>query len=94
MKRNNVVIHKSKQTFYGRVIRTLPESKVMWLCCGLHFHITHKDDLEISTYNGYIDHRGRHVPMTSIRQLKKRARQFHGKYAHKTPLDYEFIIFD
>lgn len=95
MRRNNVVIHKHNRGFYGRIIRMLPDNKVFWLCSGLHFHITNKEDLELVNYKGYTDlYTGRFIPMTSIRTLKKRAKQYHGKYAHKTPLDYIHITHD
>jgi len=90
MKRNCIVLVNS---FYGRVIKKLPEDRWLVLTCGLHFYSV-ADDYPISGYKGYnrgYDKEGRFVPMTSIRKLKKRARQFHYEYAHNTPEDYENI---
>lgn len=87
MKRNDVLLIN---TFYGRVIKRLPENRWLVLTCGLHFYSV-PDSYEVSDYKGYnrgFDGEGRFVPMTSIRKLKKRARQFHYEYAHNTPVDY------
>lgn len=102
IRRHTVVIHKNG-TFYGRVIRVLPDGRIFWLCCGYHFHITKSEDLEVRGYKGRIIQKWNKVrqesverfsPMTTLRQLKKRARQFHGEFAHNTPLDYHHISFD
>lgn len=91
IRRNTVVRHK-EGTFYGRVIRILPNGKAFWLCCGYHFHITPVDDLEVTGYKGITSfYTGRFDHMTSLRNLKKRASRFHYEYAHNTPLDYHFI---
>jgi hypothetical protein len=90
MKRNNVVLINS---FYGRVIKRLPNNRWLALTCGLHFYSI-PEDYPVSDYKGYSrgwDEKGRFVPMTSIRKLKKRAMQFHYQYAHNTPSDYEYI---
>jgi len=98
IRRNTVVIHRNG-TFYGRVIRLLPDGTVFWLCTGLHFRISKAEDLEVG-YKGYYapcwnsatsQSEERFVPMTTLRRLKKRAQQFHYGFAHNTPLDYEFI---
>ncbi len=91
VRRNTVVRHK-EGTFYGRVIRMLPNGKAFWLCCGLHFRIDPVEDLLLENYKGnHSFYTNRWIPMTSLRRLKKRAIQFHGANAHNTPLDYEFI---
>lgn len=87
IKRNSIVLIGS---FYGRVIKKLPENRFLVLCCGLHFHSVGSDYPE-SDYKGYIDTRGKFVKMTSIRTLKKLAARYHGSNAHNTPNDYEFI---
>lgn len=99
IRRNTVVIHK-KGTFYGRVIRVLPDGKIFWLCTGLHFHITDPANLEIPDYKGYPYERWdckptkRFVHMTTLKMLKKRACRYHREEAHNTPLDYEYIRHD
>lgn len=87
MKRNDVLLINS---FYGRVIKRLPENRWLVLTCGLHFYSV-PDDYKVSNYKGYnrgYGEKNRFVPMTSIRRLKKLARQFHYEYAHNTPSDY------
>jgi len=118
MRRNDVVSYKGGgYAFPGRIIKRIGSDRVMWLCCGLHFHVTKIDDLEILDYKGrfefapdgkvtYYKRRGngRHnyskikferkphfFHMTSLRKLKQRASQHHGRDAWKTPEDYEFI---
>lgn len=90
MKRNSVVLIN---TFYGRVIKRLPGNRWLALTCGLHFYSI-PDNYEVSDYKGYsspFDHGGRFVPMTSIRKLKIRAKQFHYENAHNTPSEYVYI---
>ncbi len=102
IRRNSIVKHKHPdKSFYGRVIRVLDEGKVFWICCGLHFHITHVENLIETDYKGYVREnifdrkaKPRFVPMTTLRNLKRRAKQYHGDSAFNTPLDYEFIIHD
>lgn len=95
MRRNTVVIHKNG-TFYGRVIRVLPDGNIFWLCSGKHFHISPPGDLETG-YKGCNMYRGigkqvlGFIHMTNLRWLKKRASRFHYVFAHNTPLDYEYI---
>lgn len=92
IRRNSVVFPKDKgRAFYGRVIRSLPNDEFLWLDSGLYFHISHRDDLELSDYKGYTDYRGHFIPMTSLRNLKRMARKYHHEAAFNTPLDYEFI---
>lgn len=95
IRRNTVVIHKDG-TFYGRVIRVLPDGNIFWLNSGKHFFISKPEDLETG-YKGCKMYRGidRQVlafyPMTNLRHLKKKAQRFHYEYAHNTPLTYQFI---
>lgn len=94
IRRNTIVRHKDKH-FYGRVIRKLPDNKIFWLCCGYHFHITDASDLVVDGYRGTKDFRtGRFVPMTSLRNLKRRCSRYHRGYSFNTPLDYEYIQYD
>ena len=90
--RHNTVVREKDQWFYGRVIRTLPDGYVLWLCCGLHFHINHVDELEADGYKGFMSNsEGRFIHMTTLRKLKQRATRYHGRNVWNTPLDYEFI---
>lgn len=99
IRRNTVVKHKDG-TFYGRVIRVLPNGEIFWLCCGYHFHISPPENLEADGYKGRVirdwdnrihAYRDRFSHMTSLRDLKRRSAQFHREFAHNTPLDYENI---
>ncbi|ARV76726.1 hypothetical protein PHABIO_95 [Pseudomonas phage Phabio] len=95
LRRNTVVIHKDG-TFYGRVIRVLPDGNIFWLNSGKHFIISKPEDLQTG-YKGCKMYRGvreqvlAFIHMTTLRHLKKKAQRFHYEYAHNTPLDYHFI---
>lgn len=78
-------------SFYGRVIKTLADNYFLWLCSGLHFHITKGDKLKLESYKGYYNTKGRLIPMTSLRRLKIQASRYHGHFAYNTPLDYKQI---
>lgn len=56
MRRNDVVM-KSREDmyrFYGRVVRIVGD-KALWICCGLHIHLTPVKDLEVVDYKGRIE---------------------------------------
>lgn len=95
IRHNSVVQLKDEDgalySFYGRVIKSLPDNKFLWLCCGLHFRVSDISQIELSDYKGYKNHKGRFIPMTSLRKLKIAAKRFHYEFAHNTPLDYEYI---
>lgn len=99
IRRNTIVRHKDG-TFYGRVIRVLPNGDIFWLCCGYHFHISPPENVVADGYTGVLaqywdqanfESRTRFSIMTTLRKLKKRSARFHGSNSHNTPLDYEFI---
>ena len=93
--RRNTIVRQKDRWFYGRVIRMLPDNKAFWLCCGYHFHITDVSELIVDGYKGTRDFKtGRLIPMTSLRNLKRRSSKFHGEFSFNTPLDYEFIRYD
>lgn len=92
IRRNSIVLPKDgSRVFYGRVIRSLPNNEFLWLDSGLYFHVSHRDDLVLSDYRGYRDHKGHFIRMISLRNLKRMARKYHGAAAFNTPLDYEYI---
>lgn len=93
LKRNDVVLVKN---FYGRVVKNLPDNRVLVLCCGLHFWSI-PVNWPKADYLGYRYKRYDYKPtkrfiyMTSLRKLKKKAARYHGKFAHNTPINYEYI---
>lgn len=99
IRRNTIVRHK-EGTFYGRVIRVLPNGDIFWLCCGYHFHISPPENLVADGYKGSTFQRWDSINntsrehysfMTTLRRLKISATRFHHRYAHNTPLDYKHI---
>lgn len=54
MRRNDVVRLKNDGFFFGRVIRII-DDKALWICCGLHFHLTPIKDLEVTNYKGKME---------------------------------------
>lgn len=119
VKRNDVVMFADERMyrFYGRVIRKVGTDRVLWICCGLHFHLSKIEDLVVDNdYKGYLEYSGhgdvvkyferdgmwntdvvkferpkRFIRMTTLRKLKQRATQYHGRNVWRTPLDYEFL---
>lgn len=51
MRRNDVVRYKENGCFYGRIIRII-DNKALWICCGLHFHLTPLENLQKEDYKG------------------------------------------
>jgi len=53
MRRNDIIMFKEVDMyrFYGRVVRII-EDKALWICCGLHIHLTPIEDLEVVDYKG------------------------------------------
>lgn len=93
--RHNSVVRLKDNWFYGRVVRMLPDDKVLWICCGKYIHISDKKNLIEDGYKGMSPYSsGRWIPMTSLRKLKQIATKYHGRNVWKTPLDYEFISYD
>ena len=69
MRRNDVVIYKNVESrFYGRVVRKIGDDSVMWICCGLHIHVTKVDDLEVVDYVG----RPEFAPSGTVRYFNRR----------------------
>ncbi len=58
MRRNDIVRQNSDGYFFGRVIRVLDSEAVLWICSGLHIHVTPMSDLVVENdYRGYVDKR-------------------------------------
>lgn len=56
MKRNDIVRKDADGWFYGRVVRVLDPETVLWICCGLHIHVTKKEALVVdNAYGGFIE---------------------------------------
>lgn len=95
--KRNTVIREKDRWFYGRVIKTLPDGTVLWICCGLHFHVSRTEDLIADGYkgrwdSGYLcDQKPKFAHMTTLRKLKQRATRYHGRNVWNTPLDYRYI---
>lgn len=95
LKRNSVVLVNS---FYGRVVKRMPNNRWLVLTCGLHFYSV-PNDFPASDYKGYYNkkwndksnQKGRFIRITTLRKLKKRARKFHYEFSHNTPENYEHI---
>jgi len=54
MKRNSIVMTNKVDMyrFYGRIVRII-DDKALWICCGLHIHLTPLKDLEhVTDYVG------------------------------------------
>lgn len=72
MRRNDVVSYKNSEgfCFYGRIVRIV-EDKALWICCGLHIHLTPLVDLEKHDYSGKMewtpdrDENGKHIVVYS-----------------------------
>lgn len=54
MRRNDVVRLKDDGVFFGRIIRII-DDKALWICSGLHIHLTPLDRLEKTDYKGYLE---------------------------------------
>lgn len=53
MRRNNIVRYADERSwFYGRVIKLVGDDSVMWLCSGLHFHVSKMSELVVCDYKG------------------------------------------
>lgn len=99
IRHNTVVMLKDHGCFFGRVIKSLPDDKFLWLCGGLHFRISKASDLVVhDDYNGFKKEKWnnrryyvRQVYMTTLRNLKREAKRYHGENAFNTPLDYTYI---
>lgn len=53
MRRNDVVTFKDgTYAFYGRVVKRVHPDSVMWICTGLHIHISKITDLAVQSYKG------------------------------------------
>ena len=71
----------------ARVWRRIDENHVQVIDDGLHISIYHEDDLKLSDYTGRwkwnhepgnsYGNPTRWIPMTSLKELKKRAREYH-----------------
>lgn len=53
MRRNDVVTFKDgSYSFYGRIVKRVDPDHVMWICSGLHIHVSKDSDLEVQDYKG------------------------------------------
>lgn len=53
MRRNDVVTYKDgNYPFYGRVVRRVEPGSVLWICNGLHIHLSRIADLSVQSYKG------------------------------------------
>jgi hypothetical protein len=56
MRRNDIVTYADgTYSFYGRVIKHIGDDSVMWICSGLHFHVSKVSDLEVTDYTGRME---------------------------------------
>ncbi len=100
LKRNAVVYDYTDDqcTFYhyGRVVRFIDPCTVLWINCNDEIHITRIHKLKVVDYKGRweygLDGKRRYwIPMPTLRELKQRASNIHGRNALKTPVDYSGI---
>jgi hypothetical protein len=53
MRRNDVVTFKDgNYAFYGRIVKRVGPDHVMWICSGLHIHVSKVSELEVQAYKG------------------------------------------
>jgi hypothetical protein len=76
MRRNDVVRYRNNGVMYGRVVRFIDPETVLWICNGLHIHLTAVADLEVCDYKGRWEFTGTGDTVVYYRREKGPCRRF------------------